>query len=113
MWPDRRLIDLFKIEHPIVLSPMATIGTVGLAASVNEAGGLGSISCATMQPRAAATTIEELRRLTGRPVNVNFFCHAPAKADADREQAWRDLLAPYYRELEIDPEPQPRLDSVP
>jgi len=23
MWPDRRLIDLFKIEHPIVLAPMA------------------------------------------------------------------------------------------
>ena len=23
MWPDRRLMDLFKIEHPIVLGPMA------------------------------------------------------------------------------------------
>jgi NAD(P)H-dependent flavin oxidoreductase YrpB (nitropropane dioxygenase family) len=23
MWPDRRLLDLFKIEHPIVLAPMA------------------------------------------------------------------------------------------
>src|SRR5438132_10934906 len=22
MWPDRRLMDLFKIEHPIVLAPM-------------------------------------------------------------------------------------------
>jgi hypothetical protein len=39
MWPDRRLIDLFKIDHPIVLSPMAGLGPVGLAASVCDAGG--------------------------------------------------------------------------
>jgi nitronate monooxygenase len=45
MWPDRRLIDLFKIEHPLVLSPMAGFGTIGLAASVCDAGGLGSIGC--------------------------------------------------------------------
>ncbi len=23
MWPDRRLLDLFKTEHPIVLAPIA------------------------------------------------------------------------------------------
>ena len=23
MWPDRRLLDLFQIDHPIVLAPMA------------------------------------------------------------------------------------------
>jgi nitronate monooxygenase len=97
MWPDERLIDLFKIEHPIVLSPMAGLGTVGLAASVCDTGGLGSIGCATMQPQAAATTILVLRRLTAKPINVNFFCHAPAEADARREQAWRDQLTPYYR----------------
>ena len=54
MWPDRRLVDLFEIEHPIVLAPMAGLGTIGLAASVCEAGGLGSIGCATMQPQLAA-----------------------------------------------------------
>jgi NAD(P)H-dependent flavin oxidoreductase YrpB (nitropropane dioxygenase family) len=50
MWPDRRLIDLLQIEHPLVLAPMAGIGTVELAASVCVAGGLGSIGCAAMQP---------------------------------------------------------------
>ena len=67
MWPDRRLIDLFGIEHPLVLAPMAGFGTVALAASVAHAGGLGSISCATTQPDLAANTIEELRQLTGKP----------------------------------------------
>jgi nitronate monooxygenase len=113
MWPDRRLIDLFKIEHPLVLSPMAGFGTVGLAASVCDAGGLGSIGCATMQPQAATKTIEELRRLTNKPINVNFFCHTPARADAEREQAWHDRLSPYRRELGIAPEPVSRLDIAP
>jgi nitronate monooxygenase len=113
MWPDRRLTDLFKIEHPLVLAPMAGFGTVGLAASVCDAGGLGSIGCATMQPQLAAKTIEELRRLTSKPLNVNFLCHAQAKADAHREQAWHDRLSPYYRELGIDHQPASRLDIAP
>ena len=33
MWPDRRLIELLQIEHPLVLGPMAGIGTIELAAS--------------------------------------------------------------------------------
>jgi nitronate monooxygenase len=113
MWPDRRLTDLLKIEHPIVLAPMAGFVTTGLAASVSEAGGLGSIGCATMPPELAVKAIEELRGLTGKPINVNFFCHTPATADAAREHAWRERLSPYYRELGIDPEPPKRLDLAP
>jgi len=114
MWPDRRLIDLLGIEHPLVLAPMAGIGTVGLAAAVCEAGGLGSIGCGAMEPALAAETIRTLRGLTSRPINVNFFCHVPAKADACRELAWRDRLAPYYRELGIDRKlPLPGTDLAP
>ncbi len=48
MWRDRRLVELFEIEHPIVLAPMAGFGTVELAGAVADAGGLGSIACATI-----------------------------------------------------------------
>src|ERR1700704_4829326 len=99
MWPDRRLIDLFKIEHPLVLAPMAGFGTVELAALVCDAGGLGSIGCGTMQPQLASKAIQALRAMTSRPVNANFFCHDHAKVDAEREQAWHDRLSAYYREL--------------
>jgi nitronate monooxygenase len=75
MWPDRRLTELFEIEHPLVLAPMAGLRTVGLAASVCEAGGLGSIGCATTQPQLVAKIIQELLGLTSEPINVNFFCH--------------------------------------
>jgi nitronate monooxygenase len=40
---------------------------------------------------------------TDKPYNVNFFCHAPPAPDPQREAAWRALLAPYYKELGIDP----------
>jgi NAD(P)H-dependent flavin oxidoreductase YrpB (nitropropane dioxygenase family) len=43
MWPDRRLLDLFGIEHPIVLAPMAGPGTPELAIAVAMSGGLGSL----------------------------------------------------------------------
>jgi nitronate monooxygenase len=39
---------------------------------------------------------------SGGPFNVNFFCHTPPAASAEREAAWRAALAPYYRELGID-----------
>ena len=114
MWPDRRLIDLLEIEHPLVLAPMAGVGTAKLAAAVCKAGGLGSIGCGAMEPALAAETIQALRGLTGRPINVNFFCHMPAKADTARERAWHDRLSPYYRELGIDRElPPPRTDLAP
>jgi nitronate monooxygenase len=114
MWPDRRVIDLFGIEHPLILAPMTGVGTVNLAASVCAAGGLGSVSCATLQPERAAQTIRQLREMTDRPINVNFFCHVRAKSDTQRDQAWRERLSRYYRELGIDAElPRPRFDIAP
>ena len=39
---------------------------------------------------------------TSRPINVNFFCHAPPSPDVEREAAWRMRLARYYQEFHID-----------
>src|SRR5215475_11943188 len=88
MWSDRRVAELFEIEHPIVLAPMAGLGTVDLAAAVSNAGGLGSIGCAVMAPELIAQTVAELRRSTAKPINLNFFCH--------------EKLSLYYRELGIE-----------
>lgn len=102
-WPDRRLIDLFSIEHPLVLAPMAGLGTVELAASVCAGGGIGSLGCVGLQPELVMQAVDKLRRLTDKPINTNFFCHSAAQADRVREANWRDRLAPYYIELGLDP----------
>lgn len=104
MWPNRRLIDLLGIEHPIVQSPMAGFSTVELAAAVCDAGALGSIGCGPVSPEIAARTIRQLRGLTSKPINVNFFSHASADATSGQQQVWRDRLSPYYRELGGDPQ---------
>ena len=103
IWPDRRLIDFLGIEHPLVLAPMAGLGTVELAASVCAGGGLGSLGCVGLQPGHVIQAVDKLRRLTSKPINMNFFCHSAARVDRAREANWHDRLAPYYTELGLDP----------
>jgi nitronate monooxygenase len=103
MWPNRRLIDLFGIEHPIVQAPMAGAMDAGLAAEVSAAGGLGSLPAGLLSPDALREQFAKFRALTDKPVNVNFLCHTPPELSNAREARWRDRLAPYYRELGIDP----------
>jgi len=103
IWPDRRLVDLLGIEHPLVLAPMAGLGTVELAASVCAGGGLGSLGCVGLPPERVTQAVDKLRTLTDKPINTNFFCHNATRADPAREANWRDRLAPYYNELRLDP----------
>ncbi|MBI1775788.1 MAG: nitronate monooxygenase, partial [Proteobacteria bacterium] len=107
MWPDRRLIELFGIEHPIIQAPMAGSGKADLVVAVSEAGGLGSLGCAVMTAEEVRTQLGIIRQRTAKPINVNFFTHkAPAGADG-RERGWRQRLAPYYAELGLDPASAP------
>ncbi|HXF53383.1 MAG TPA: nitronate monooxygenase [Hyphomicrobiaceae bacterium] len=103
MWPDRRIIDLVGVEHPIVLAPMAGPGTAELAIAVSEAGGLGSLPCAMFSAEQARREMQLIRQQTSRPFAVGFFCHVPPEPDAAREAKWKARLAPYYRELGLDP----------
>ena len=109
MWPDRRIIDLFGIEHPIVQAPMAGPGTPELAIAVAEAGGLGSLPCAMASPEQIRKDMGVIRQRTAKPINLNFFTHAPPRPDPDREARWKARLLPYYAELGVDPDkPVPR-----
>jgi nitronate monooxygenase len=113
-WPDNRLIDLFEIEHPIVLAPMAGAMDADLAAEVSAAGGLGSLPCAMLTPTQLRGQFAQIRARTDKPVNLNFFCHAPLVPNNAREATWRDMLRPYYEELGIDPSaPAPTSNRAP
>ncbi|HKD70313.1 MAG TPA: nitronate monooxygenase family protein [Candidatus Binataceae bacterium] len=103
-WRDRRILDLFGIELPIILAPMAGPGTPELAIAVSEAGGLGSLPCAQLSSSDVRAAIETIRRTTSRPINLNFFCHTAPAFDQDRDIAWRTLLKPYYLQLGLNPE---------
>ena len=106
MWSDRRVLDLFGIEVPIIQAPMAGPGTPELAIAVSDAGGLGSLPCALLSVPQARTALDLIASRTSQPLNLNFFCHSPAAADAARDAAWRARLVPYYIELGLDPQSQ-------
>jgi nitronate monooxygenase len=101
-WPDRRILDLFGIELPILQAPMAGASTTEMAIAVSQAGGLGALPCALVTPDQARQALEIYRQATNKPVNLNFFCHTPPKLDEAAIAAWRAELAPYYAELGID-----------
>jgi nitronate monooxygenase len=101
-WPDTRFTQLVGIELPIIQAPMAGFHGSELAAAVCEAGGLGSLPCATSTRDGIRAEFEALRLRTSKPVNLNFFCHRPPRKDPDRDERWRRRLATYYAELGVD-----------
>ena len=103
MWPDRRLLELFNIELPIVQAPVAGAMDWELAVAAAEAGALASLPCAMLNSDQVREQMAKIRARTKKPVNLNFFCHTPPVLNNAREARWRERLAPYYRELAIDP----------
>ena len=96
------------VELPVIQAPMAGVQNSALAIAVVAAGGLGSLPCALLEGAAIRREIGAIRAANPRsPFNLNFFCHRPPVADPGREAVWRSVLAPYYREFDLD------IDAVP
>jgi nitronate monooxygenase len=114
MGPDRRLLDLFGIELPIVQAPMAGAMDSDLAIAVAQAGGLGSLPAALLTAEQLRTQVEKFRAAADKPLNLNFFAHKPPVRNNAREHAWRERLKPFYVELGIDPDaPAPSTSRAP
>ncbi|QYX48328.1 nitronate monooxygenase [Pseudomonas tussilaginis] len=101
-WPDTRLLDLLGIELPIIQAPMAGSTGSAMAIAVSNAGGLGSLPCATLSLEQIRTELQAFSQASSGPLNVNFFCHQPPQPDPARDAAWKQALKPYYEELDAD-----------
>ncbi|MDF3134696.1 NAD(P)H-dependent flavin oxidoreductase [Pseudomonas extremaustralis] len=101
-WPDTRILDLLGIELPIIQAPMAGATTAAMVIAANQAGALGSMPAAALSVEQLREALTSIRQAGSQPLNVNFFCHQPPEADASRDQRWKELLEPYYRELGAD-----------
>ncbi|WP_421857829.1 NAD(P)H-dependent flavin oxidoreductase [Oricola sp.] len=106
MWPDKRLCELFGIEHPILQAPMLAQSTAELAAAVCNAGGLGGAACAGFAPEAISELAASIRAATNRPFAMNFFAHEQASPDAAKLARARDAVAPWYAEMGLGEPPQ-------
>lgn len=97
------MLQELGVALPIVQAPMAGVSTPELAATVSNAGALGSIGIGATDVAGARAMIAELRARTGQPFNVNVFVHAPAFRNAEREAAWLAALAPVFRSFGGEP----------
>jgi nitronate monooxygenase len=98
-----RLERILGTDIPLIQAPMAGVQLNAMAVAVSNAGALGSLPCALLTLEAMRAELAALKAGTNRPFNVNFFAHVPPVPVPEREAAWREALAPYYREFGIDP----------
>ena len=99
----QHLLELLDIERPIIQAPMAGVSTPAMAAAVSDAGGLGSIGVGAADAATAGEMIAAVRARSSRSLNVNLFCHQPARADAVREAAWLERLRPEFNRVGAEP----------
>jgi len=104
-WRDRRILEMFGIETPILQAPMAGTQASAMAIAVSEAGGLGGLPTAVFSPAQVESEIGAIRAATSKPFNINFFCHTPPRADAEAQARWIAALKPAYDALGISPPP--------
>lgn len=102
------LLELLGIDLPIIQAPMAGVATAELAAAVANAGALGSIGVGATDAPGARRMIAAFRERSRRSLNVNVFCHEPAKADPSRESTWIEHLRPHFESVGASPPAQLR-----
>src|SRR5277367_5899190 len=95
------LLETLAIDLPIIQAPMAGVSTPAMAAAVSNAGALGSIGVGATDAEGARRMIVAFRERSRRSLNVNVFCHQPAKADAAVEAAWLESLRPHFERFGV------------
>lgn len=72
-----RITELLGIKYPIIQSAMNYVAYPPLVAAVSNAGGLGILGAASMNPDDLRTNIKQIRELTDKPFGVNFLPYHP------------------------------------
>ena len=81
-----RLCDMLEIEYPIMLAGMGSMGKAtppALVAAVSNAGGIGVIGGAGLEPETIRQKIRETRELTDKPIGVDLLL--PVNLDTNAE----------------------------
>lgn len=72
---ETNLSNLLNIKYPVIQAGMAGGATTPeLVANVSNAGGLGTLGAAYMEPQNIKNAVRAIRKLTDKPFAVNLFC---------------------------------------
>jgi nitronate monooxygenase len=97
------LLALLQTDLPIIQAPMAGTSSPALAAAVANAGALGSLGVGALDAAGAEKMITDFRARSTRSLNVNLFCHQPARSDPAREANWIERLRPEFASVGAEP----------
>jgi len=86
------LCERFNIRYPLFLAGMAGgPSTAKLVAAVSNAGGLGTLGAAYMEPSAIRVSVHEIRKLTDKPFAVNLFATQASDDNSSIGEVQREL----------------------
>src|SRR5215472_16032200 len=90
----------FDLSYPIIQAPLAGSGdTPEMVAAVCNAGAIGFLGLAYMNPEQIAAATSAVRAKTARPFGVNLFAPLPAGDRGRNPEAMLLRLGPYFAEL--------------
>jgi len=100
------------LAYPIIQAPLAGGGdTPELVAAVSNAGAIGFIGAAYLNPEQIAGASASVRAITSRPYGVNLFAPLPPAEPQKRPEPMLARLAPYFAELGLSAPSPPK--SIP
>ncbi len=111
-WTDTEITRRLHIPYPIIQGPFGRGGSSPLlAATVSNAGGLGSYGANDLGPAEILRVGNEIRQLTEKPFAMNLWVSTFDPGGETLAQETYDrvvkLLAPYYGELGVIPPARP------
>jgi len=71
------ICEQLGIEYPIILAGMGGVSMANLVAAVSEAGGLGMMGAASLDPRGLRKEIEAVKNQTDKPFSVDLLMALP------------------------------------
>lgn len=111
-WTHTSVTRNLGIAYPIIQGPFGRGGSTALlAATVSNLGGLGSFGANELSPEEILKVAADIRKQTDKPFGMNLwvstFDTGGDSLDQETYDRVVDLLAPYYRELGVNPPPKP------
>ncbi len=107
-WALGRLEEMLSLDYPIVQGPFGGgLSTVQLAATVSNAGGLGSFGAHIVNPDDITSLVAQLKAATSRTFAVNLWVPQPGETDRPSEADLArhiDRIRPYLARLGL-PDP--------
>ncbi|PZQ56039.1 MAG: nitronate monooxygenase [Phenylobacterium zucineum] len=91
------------LEIPILQAPMVGASDGALAIAVSAAGGMGSLAAGALAPEDIGPAVTAVREATAAPFGVNLLMAPKAEPDAATLDEAIERLAPWYRDLGLEP----------